>query len=139
MRIFTATLLLGAYWWLGVCSVHDQLRMQEAVWSSAEDLLRSGIPLFEIDAGQQWGGWHLYEFARANPAAHRRVSSEEDGWFIAFYLPVIDRKYAIFAPSEEVGAVRAGSYNAVSWKKWKKLCGADGTVNVGMRVETLAD
>lgn len=79
-----------------LAGTQDWLSYNRLRWDLGRELVASGVPLEQVDAGMEWDGWHLYQSSQARQIEPRTPDGPFWTWAIA---PAVDSTYVIsFSP-----------------------------------------
>jgi 4-amino-4-deoxy-L-arabinose transferase-like glycosyltransferase len=100
---------------VSVAGTRDSLVFQRTIWETADATAASGVPLWKIDGGAPWGGYHLWEYSVTN---NIEVQTHGVAWWLYVFAPASDSTYVVAgAPLDGYEVVKTVPYS--SWLQTK--------------------
>ncbi|MBP6944903.1 glycosyltransferase family 39 protein [Patescibacteria group bacterium] len=122
-RPFSRGVMKIAILWVGclaifsVIGTREYLSLTRIRWMVAQELLQKDVPVFIIDAGYEWLGWHWYK--KGNPEILPYYNPSMP-WYITTLVPDTTREYVLsYSPVLE-------GYTLLSVHPYERLFRANG-------------
>ncbi len=90
--------MVAAGLWVGCLAIFSVMGTREYIaltrtkWLVAEELVRQGVPIADIDAGYEWVGWQWYK--KGNPEILPYYDPSVP-WYVTTLVPDVTRKYVV--------------------------------------------
>ena len=100
---------------ISVAGTRDSLVFQRTIWETADATAGSGVPLWKIDGGAPWDGYHLWEYSVSNRIP---VQTEGVAWWLYVFASASDSTYVVAgAPLDGYEVLKTIPYS--SWLQTK--------------------